>query len=411
MPVKRCSFVLWFAVVVSIGAFSQEVRYFANVDDSMIGGLVGVDPVTKEALANRKGYAFEYSGATLVKVRFLDPFHQYGGSSSFFGCASLEYRWKDKHALEVLYRDEDGNPTRNDSGVFVETEVLDDDQRVIQLFNGNTENRPMLDSYGVCSYTYEYHDYDRWSRRYDSSGRQISDTSKVFVRKIHFNDRLLLATSISYDVDGHPVTSDDGVEGERDFYDGRNNVVREEYFKDEGGRSVDAVDRAGVHATEYTVDAFGNSLFVKTFGLHGEKAGDQDGVFQTQTFYDNTGFVVGQQTQGIDGLPCEVKGVAELRYEYDERKNNVNEKRLSRSGDVVVEYRRKFDQKNRLLVGASFDRFGHPLDQQDDDGAFSYSMVVYSYRDNGDVEERYFNADGDEVGPDPAPRDDSGQKT
>lgn len=405
---SRALVVLWALATVVSPVFGQEVRYFATVDDSIGGGLIGLDPVAKTDLEKRKGYRFDYDGTAVAKVTFVDPFHQYGAASSFFGCASVEYHPKDKNALEVVYRDEDGQVTRNDSGVFIEADLLDDRGRPVKTTNLNAEHHPMLDSYGVCVYTYEYQGNLRISRRFDSQGTQISDTSKVFVRNIVFNAQSLLETSISYDAAGKPVASDDGVVGERDFYDDRSNLIREDYFSDDGtGHFVDATDSAGIHSTQYTVDSFGNTLSVRTYSLTGEKKADQDGVFETVTQYDPDGYVVLDKTLGVDGRPCEVKGVSEIRYRYDDKKNNFNEKRMARDGTVSVEYRRKFDQNNRIIAGATFDDQGQPLDQKADDGDYSYCLVLFSYRDDGQVEARYFNSEGLEVGPDPGPSDDS----
>jgi hypothetical protein len=149
----------------------------------------------------------------------------------------------------------------------------------------------------------------------------------------------------------------------------------------------------------YTVDSFGNTLRAATYGLGGKAQADKDGVFETLTRYDEDGYVVSELTKGTDGAPCEVKGVAETRYVYDARKNNLNEKRFTADSELSVEYRRTFDGQDRVLVVETFDGAGDPVDQYDDDQGIAYSKAYYVYDAGGQARATYFTADGEQVVP------------
>jgi hypothetical protein len=87
-------------------------------------------------------------------------------------------------------------------------------------------------------------------------------------------------------------------------------------------------------------------------------------------------------------------------------KNNVDEKRLTKTRAVDIEYRRVFDTKNRIICCETFDDSGDPVDTEDPDKAIRYSKVVYIYHEDGQAEARYTDANGDQVVPDDEnPRD------
>jgi len=396
-------------LLICFHSFGQTASYYANITDNVTGGIVGIDPVSRDDLKKRRGYELDYSGTFLTKVTFLDPFNQYGTEDCFFGCRSMERRWADKNTLVITYKDSDGQVTKNDSGVYIEREIYDDKHRIIGAFNYDPDMNLILDSYGVSSYRYEYQagKNTRISRRFDSSGKQIFDVSRVYTRKVTFDENRLLTSTISYDVVGRPVKFDDGVVGERYIYDKSKNVVAEEYYEeDSNGNAVDSADNRGIHSIKYRNDTFGNPLSTRYYSLLGKPKSGQDNVFEILTDYDADGYVLSERTNGVDGLPCEVNGIYEFEYTYDGMKNNVDEKRLTKTRAVDIEYRRVFDTKNRIICCETFDDSGDPVDTEDPDKAIRYSKVVYIYHEDGQAEARYTDANGDQVVPDDEnPRD------
>jgi hypothetical protein len=192
---------------------------------------------------------------------------------------------------------------------------------------------------GSCAaferYDYSPEGYVTQVHYYDQSGNPTPGKDGAFIRAMKYDQlgRRIQVTELWKD--GKPMNDMDGNSGTRFFYDEKGNLINAENL-DAAGAPSDANKR------------------------------NKDSVFRSINKYDNNDNPVEVYFQDKSGSPYLVLGSCKaFKYAYDERGNVAEahciraDGQLSETGWAVT--RHTFDNEDRIIETAYFDRSGHPV--------------------------------------------------
>ena len=155
------------------------------------------------------------------------------------------------------------------------------------------------------------------------------------------------------DADGKIMSTTKGYAEIRSSFDDRGNVVRQEYFSEDGEKTVNC--EMGVHAVEIGYDATGRITSLATSGIDGERVCTKNGVWAARSEYDENSRLSAVTNYGIDGKPVlNNAGWHRIVRRYDREGRMVEELYYGVDGKLVLTKngtagcRMEYDSRGRL---------------------------------------------------------------
>ena len=353
----------------------SQPAYFFSIDLDSRYQIVGSGTLTEAAAATANCYCFTYdTGGKLQRIEYRraglampDPFFQVP-RIDFEYQTGVERRW---------YRDAQGQPVRNVSGIQGEELTLNAAGYPTDVTNLNESGGRMRDGSGVTHYVRKLDAQGRLAtgRRIGLFGIAVKDDNGFFETRTVYDEQGRRIEYGNYDASGSPLNDADGVALIRTTYTAYPNsiLISESYF-----------------------DASGTAVAEKSSGIHErQRSLDKRGLLLDESYFDDTGAPTLDNSQEIH----------ELRRDYDERGNLLSEEffgtdgkslNAKTSGYARVVY--QYDVKNRVSEMAFFGDDGTPqilLDWGTADTHLEYlgaADIHLEYDDRGNiVREQFFD--------------------
>lgn len=349
---------------------SYEPRYFFTIDLDPRYQIIGIGALTEEEAATANCYCFTYeANGKLQRIEYRragvpapDPFFQ-ATRIDFEYQTGVERRW---------YRDEQGQPVRNVTGIMGEELSLNAAGYPTDVTNLNESGARMRDACGVTHYVRTLDELNRLirGRRIGLFGTAVTDSNGFFETRTLYDDQDHRIEYGNYDNSGEPLNDNDGVALIRTTYTlyPDSTQISESYFN-AAGMAV-AEKSSGVHERQRTIDKRGLLLSESYFDETGAPTLDNvQAIHELRREYDERGNLLSEEFFDADEKLKNQKsgGYARVAYHYDE-KNRVSEKAyfgddgtpqvLLNLGAAII--RQEYDDQGNLVRRQFFDGQGNP---------------------------------------------------
>ena len=188
----------------------------------------------------------------------------------------------------------------------------------------------------------------------DVAGRPIMGPSGFMTEVVAKHDAFGNPVVQRYlDSEGNMMPTSKGYAEIRMSFDGRGNVVRQEYFSASGEKASDC--DIGAHAVQIGYDATGRITSFMSFGVGGERVCTKNGLWASKSEYDEYARLATMMNYGSDGKPVlNNAGWHRIERRYDRRGNMIEETYHGVDGKLILAksgtagYRTEYDSRGRL---------------------------------------------------------------
>jgi len=349
---------------------STQPRYYFAIDLDPRYQIVGSGALTEATAALANCYCFTYNpDGKLQRIEYRragmprpDPFFQ-ATRIDFEYQAAVERRW---------YRDEQGRPVRNVSGIFGEELTLNPAGYPTDVTNLDESGGRMRDTCNVLHYVRQLDGQGRLilGRRIGLLGTAITDTNGLFETRTIYDEQGRRIEYGNYDSSGNLLNDNDGVALIRTAYTiYPDSILSSESYFDASGLATEEKS-SGVHEQQRNFDNRGLLLSEAYFDATGAPTMESDReIHEFRRVYDDRGNLLSESFYDSDEKMKNQKpaGYARVVYKYDD-KNRVSEKAYFGDDGTpqvlldlgAADIRQEYDDQGNLVRRQFFDGQGNP---------------------------------------------------
>jgi hypothetical protein len=212
----------------------------------------------------------------------------------------------------------------------------------------------------------------------------VAQATGFATARISNDDAARITTVSVFDAEDRPVSSAKFCATTKSQYDVRGQTVATECFGVDGQR---ALNNEGVWRLEQTYDEHGNQIEWRSIGKDGKPANDVNGVAKAELSFNLAGKPVRTRFFDASGRPNVSKeaGYVSATATYDARGNKIERRffgadgRPATNSDGVSIEKKTYDDFGRQLTDAFFDANGVPVSSRH---GYSTNVMTYDRRGN-----------------------------